>query len=203
MSTSKQVLSPPVDPAKGDPFYDYLEKYVADGIKRELDQEEAVWRSIPAFVTALGLIGAMLAYVGSKLVPPQDHALSYVALGLAGTGSLCVLIAGWNLRTAVRRRRYGYLPDEPGVVNAFQARRGFYETQGKGVEEAGRLALQDFRPDLLDKAAEAASANHKSNSGKQAARTRAAHWMFLAAAFTFASVGVALGAPCGRARSSS
>lgn len=193
MSISKQNAPGSTDaPAKGDPFYEYLEKYVADGIKRELDQEEAVWRSIPAFITALGLLGAMLAYLGSKLVPVQDRFFSNLALVVAVIGSVCLLVAGWNLRLAVRPRRYGYPSDEEGVVRAFQERRQYYENQGMEPSCARSQVLKDFRPDLLEKTAAAASVNHRSNSQKLAARTRAAHWLFFAAAFTFVAAAVTL-----------
>jgi hypothetical protein len=150
-------------------------------VKRELDQEEAVWRSVPAFVTALGLVGALLVYIAKQVLPVDGHPAALIAVGLAVAGAMSLVIAGWNLRMAIRRRKHGYLPDEEGVVRSFQERKNYYEEMGQHSNDAGSSALRDFRSDILEKSAAAASWNHKVNSEKQVHRMRSAHWMFISA----------------------
>jgi len=76
----------------------YIEKTLADSYRKEIDQEENVWRSLPFFAATIALQLAALFQMIDKLPDPATQAgkWSVFFLGLAGfltVVSLCYLAA--------------------------------------------------------------------------------------------------------------
>lgn len=166
---------------------DHLEKYAADGLKREIDYEEAVWRTLPAFVTPLGLLAVLLAYSFSVMFPDVPAPLSAIGLALiviaSGSGSLTI----WQLRFSVKRRRHRYPPSETSICTYASQQREHYELHGQPGSDVDETVLQVVREFILAETAEAASHNHVLNASKLAARTKAARWLFWTTVFTLAA----------------
>jgi len=177
--------TPATAPLLGEPtpLQDFLEKYVTDGVRREQTLEEAVWRSIPAFLITLGVIGAVLAFSIEQLSARLGDPLGLVGLACAVLGAVAVVIGGWRLSTAVRSRAYSYPADELFIVETADALRRQYEYDGDAPSLAEAKALSEKRREVLLEWATSASHNHLANKQKAAARAASAQWMFAAAAF--------------------
>ncbi len=165
---------------------DWLEKFVADGMKRELDFEEAVWRSIPAFVTATGLVGALMAYLFAHLAGAENDALHQVSMTLTILGMVCIATSLGFLGCAVEGRRHRYPSDEVATVaDVLKALDAGASSPFADEDAARRYCLEEL--------AKSASHNHGVNAAKFEARTRAARWLLRAAGFALAaSVTVAI-----------
>jgi len=190
--------------SKDTPLQDFLEKYASDGFKRELDFDEAVWRSLPAFVTAIGLLAALLAYEFIHLATADWRNLTnLLGLGLTVCGALSTLAALWHLRFAIKTRRHRYPADEQIVRVVALGRLDELVKHGLTPEEAEAQALTETRKNYLDDIAAAASHNHGLNAAKLVARTKSARWLIIAAAFTLiaGSVTVFLQTPLAGANS--
>ncbi|RZJ00095.1 MAG: hypothetical protein EON90_08870 [Brevundimonas sp.] len=169
--------------AEPTPLQDFLEKYVTDGVRREQTLEEAVWRSIPAFLITLGVIGAVLAFSIQQLSANLGDPLGLVGLACAALGAVAVVVGGWRLSTAVRSRAYAYPADELFIVETADALRRQYEYDGDAPGLAEAKALSEKRREVLLEWATSASHNHMANKQKAAACAASAQWMFAAAAF--------------------
>ena len=91
---------------------EYLDRLFTDSFKREVDQDEAVWRTLPFFATALGLAGALVGYVASHLPNLSTAPLSLMLHVLIALALASLVAAGFWIWVAVRPREYVYLPRE-------------------------------------------------------------------------------------------
>jgi hypothetical protein len=168
----------------------YLEKYAADGFKRELDLEEAVWRSVPALVSAIGLLGAGLVFLCRSLAAQRDPLEpAFLIQAVLLSGALIALgLAAWHLRFAVSKRKHRYPTDEVDLCKWAGQLKGAYEVDGHSPGEAARRTLADVKTDVLKEVAAAASHNHQLNVAKMKGRTESARWIFHAAVIMLAAV---------------
>ena len=183
--SSRRRATPAAPPLLGEPtpLQDFLEKYVTDGVRREQTLEEAVWRSIPAFLITLGVIGAVLAFSIQQLSADLRAPLGLIGLACAALGVVAVVVGGWRLSAAVKSRGYAYPADELFIVETADALRRQYEYDGDAPSLAEAKALSEKRREVLLEWATSASHNHLANKQKAAARAASAQWMFAAAAF--------------------
>lgn len=180
-------MSDQPDP-RANPLQDFLERYVSDGFKRELDLEEAVWRTLPAFVTALGLLGAAATFVLRQTATGWSIEDDWLAsIGLVATLA-AMTKAAWELRYSVKRRSHRYPPDEVEMCRWATELRS--EALGAGADpaRADQIALEKLRAKVLREVAEAASCNQVVNAAKMTGRTKAARWIFWAAVLMFLTV---------------
>jgi hypothetical protein len=100
---------------EGDPWR-HLERVFFDLYKKEIDQEENVWRSLPFFAATLGLEVAVLnGAVGAAPSMPLPW-LAAFAIGvvlLAGS----ILLVLLHLFRSIRRQEYQYLPAEQEILD--------------------------------------------------------------------------------------
>jgi ABC-type antimicrobial peptide transport system permease subunit len=82
---------------------EYLEKIVADGFRRELEQEENVVRSLSFFATSLGVLVAFLG-LATPLLPP----LAAEPVAVAAYAALAVVVA-LGMAGAARARETAHL----------------------------------------------------------------------------------------------
>ncbi len=75
-----------------DPELDYLEKLFGDAYRKEIDQEENVWRSLPFFAATLALQLAGLAQIRDWVGDARGW-LFWVALALLLSAALATLAA--------------------------------------------------------------------------------------------------------------
>lgn len=166
---------------------DHLEKYASDGLKREIDYEEAVWRSLPAFMTPLGLLAALLAYSFSIFFPDLPAPLSLAGMILAAGGFVSGSMTIWHLRFSVKSRSHRYPPAETEVCAFADHQRDELASGGRSGEELDRLVLEAVRRFTLAEIAAAATHNQPLNAAKLTARTKAARWLFWTTVFTLAA----------------
>lgn len=91
------------------PVAEYLEKAIADSLKREIDQEENVVRSLPFFATSIGVLLASLGFVKPSLDKLVSGPFLWAAYGLAILMLMAISITTYYLFQATRRRQQ-YLP---------------------------------------------------------------------------------------------
>jgi hypothetical protein len=98
------------------PSLDHIEKTFADGYRKEIDQEENVWRSLPFFAATLALQIAALAGVEDRL-PPLDGPGRWwvlVPLSTAGGSTFLALV---GMAAAIYPVRFAYLSPEPDLLD--------------------------------------------------------------------------------------
>ncbi len=77
-----------------DPLLDHLEKTFADAYRKEIDQEENVWRSLPFFAATLALQLAGLAQVRDWVAGSSGPLLAASSglLAMAGAATLAAIL---------------------------------------------------------------------------------------------------------------
>jgi hypothetical protein len=178
---------------------EYVEEYVKDGFKRQLEQEENIVRSLPFFAAARGLLGAVAGSFGPSLGKPDPACVSSMVIWplTAGTAILVILVIIGLVR-AVWPRRYLYPTDE--VVFARYARQRQDEFSrlatssetdpvGSGLspEQIEEAVLDDLRERVIREYSEAAAHNRTINLLRQRGRSLALTSLVLAIAMALAA----------------
>jgi hypothetical protein len=167
---------------------EYLEKIVADGFRRELDQEENVVRSLSFFATSLGVLVAFLG-LAMPLLPP----LAAEPVAVAAYAALAVVVASlalllFFLFDAIRVRRFEYPSDELALRD-YARRLTAYYSQGTAdgrppaPDVVAGAVLDDLRATVTGQLAEAARVSRRNNADRLRARARAFSALMLALAF--------------------
>lgn len=97
----------------------YIEKTLSESYRKEIDQEENVWRSLPFFAATLALQLAALFQMIDKLPDPATFAgkLSIGLLALAGALTLASL---WFLAASIYPQKFDYIAREPLLLTYAQ-----------------------------------------------------------------------------------
>jgi hypothetical protein len=84
------------------PALSHIESILSDAYRKEIDQEENVWRSLPFFAATLALELAALFQLITRLPPLETKAgwASLALLTLAGLLMFAALMPGCHLRCA-------------------------------------------------------------------------------------------------------
>lgn len=165
------------------PLQDYLHEYVSNGLKRELDFEEAVWRTLPAFVTALGFLGTAASFLLREIVRGWTLAHDWLPGTLLLAGSAAIVTGAWHLRFAVKSRGHYYPLDEVRICSWAAELQVAAGSAGADATTVELETLNTVRAEAVRQTAIAASWNHLANAQKLKGRTRAARWLFIAAVF--------------------
>ncbi len=151
---------------------EYAETVVADGFKRQLDQEENVVRSLPFVVAGVGLIGTLLTTYRPAMCKFDAHSLlsigMYAAAWGMGAASFCILM---GLVLAVWRRTYEYPMDEVAFLDFVTQTVGYYRRAGAPQDEAEAAALKDARAAITKQLADSAHANRPNNQARDYGRS--------------------------------
>lgn len=170
---------------------EYLEKYAADGFKRESDQEENVVRSLPFFATSFGVLLAFLSLARGAMPTWSFAPLPLAAYALLALILISLLLLIWFLFQAVRPRDFEYPMREAALVEYAKKLSGYYE-QGDSTaavsnvegsaEPTGtatdaaileRAVVEDLRAAVLTQLATAAEISRGNNTKRLAARAGA------------------------------
>src|ERR1700759_5885589 len=95
-----------------DPLLDHLEKTFADAYRKEIDQEENVWRSLPFFAATLALQLTALAQVRGWVFEVSGFLLT-MATGLLALAGIATLAAILLLALSVWPADFQYVGREP------------------------------------------------------------------------------------------
>ncbi len=173
---------------------DYVEEYVKDGFKRQLEQEENIVRSLPFFATALTLLGAVAGSFGPSLGKPDPTCVSSMVVWLLTAGTvILVMLVIIGLVRAVWPRRYLYPTAEVVFARYARQRQDEFsrlatsaETDPVGSvlspEQVEEAVLDDLRERVIREYSEAAAHNRTINLLRQRGRSLALTSLVLAIA---------------------
>lgn len=158
-----------------DPLLDHLEETFADAYRKEIDQEENVWRSLPFFAATLALQLAGLAQVRDWVASVTGQMFAVVALllifaGVATLGALVFLaFSVWpaDFRRVAREPAFREYAENVRIEAEGRA------LPGTSAEEIARTALVAVKAVLAEQYALAVDNNRRVNEGRARWRTRA------------------------------
>ena len=93
----------------------HIEKTLADSYRKEIDQEENVWRSLPFFAAVLAFQITALSLLLSRL-PMAGTGVWLDAICATVLMSLCILIALGFLALSIVPEKFTYVADEPALL---------------------------------------------------------------------------------------
>ena len=149
----------------------------AESYRHELSAEEDVYRTLPFFGTALGIVIAAIGYAMGRLTRWEDTPWHW--LFLASTGLLALAAAEAigviaRLSQALARRDYQRVGPE-GVLRARLTELGaYYDTLTPPVPNRDELLAHDFREMLIASYERVTPVNRELNAGRYHRRAQAA-----------------------------
>jgi len=186
-----RVLQPPTppparqEPDPEPPALAYIEKTLADSYRKEIDQEENVWRSMPFFTATLALQVTALVQIFNKLPAPVT-ALGIFASGLLVCAALLDLIALGFLCLSIWPRRFNYVAREPDLLDYAQGLiRDEEEGEADDTQERPASALVTLKWALARQYAIGADHNRQINKQRERWRARAGLSIVFAVLVTF------------------
>jgi len=87
---------------------DHIEKTLADAYRKEIDQEENIWRSLPFFAATLALELAAILQISGHL-PPAGTATWWISIGSIAVAGVASLTALGFLAGSIYPARFAYL----------------------------------------------------------------------------------------------
>jgi len=155
-----------------DPELEYLEKLFGDAYRKEIDQEENVWRSLPFFAATLALHLAGLAQIPDWVADAQGW-LFWVALTLLLSAALATLAALVFLAQSIWPARFRYVASEPELQDYVGRVQATALASGSGQDEAALTAVMAARTVMVQQYAVSVSNNRVLNQRRASRRTRA------------------------------
>ncbi len=156
-----------------DPILDHLEKSFADSYRKEIDQEENVWRSLPFFAATLALqltaVAQMRDWVLSATGP-----VSVAAAAILGFAAVATLLALVFLAASIWPAEFRYVTAEPEVMDyAERVRDEALAHAGATPDQAAAAALAAVRASMMRQYAGAVANNRAINRRRAGRRTQA------------------------------
>ncbi len=155
-----------------DPEIDYLEKLFDDAYRKETDQEENVWRSLPFFAATLALQLADLAQI-RDWVGGAEGWLFWLSLALLAAAALATFAALVFLAQSIWPVRFRYVTSELELATYLETVRTTAIQSGSLPEDATDAAVTAARTVMVQQHAVGASSNRLINQGRANRRTRA------------------------------
>jgi hypothetical protein len=159
---------------------DHIEKTLAEAYRKEIDQEENIWRSLPFFAATLALeLGAIYQIAGH--LPPAGTGAWRGSIGFIFSAGAATLTAIGFLAAAIFPAKFGYISPEPELLD-YSERLDQYERERDATEETPAIdALAELKKTLAHECALAADYNRRINQ-------RRAVWRSIAGVATLAGV---------------
>lgn len=154
-----------------DPLLDYLERTFAEAYRKEIDQEENVWRSLPFFTATLALQLAALAQIRDWLAGQSGGVLLASEILLAATAAAtagALLLLTFSVWPAELGR---VLPEPDFLAFVERTRAALQDRAADGESE--RLVLIAVKQDLVRQYTDATGRNRIVNRHRTRWRTRA------------------------------
>lgn len=182
---------------------EYVERQVTEGLRRELEHEENVVRSLPFFATSIGALLAFLGLVRDSLPSVQITPLALTVYTFLALAVLALLALLWFLYDSLRLRSLPLPMTEPDLVRYAEELTAYYATAattddrpaGAGSEEVvdrDRAVVAELRAIMIEQLAAATSAIRAQNLRRLAARSRAFSTLLVALFFALALFGAIL-----------
>ena len=158
-----------------DPLLDHLEKTFADAYRKEIDQEENIWRSLPFFAATLALqlsaVGQIREWVAATTGP-----MLLLATCLLGVAAAATMAALFFLALSVWPADFRRVAREPAFRDyADQVRKAVEESApaGKSAQDIADEALVTIKAALAEQYSLAVDNNRIVNERRARWRTRA------------------------------
>jgi len=162
------------------PTLDHIEKTLTDAYRKEIDQEENVWRSLPFFAATLALQLAALFQIIERL-PPRGTVAWWGAVGCGSVSGISTVIALGFLAISIFPAKFRYIAPEPELLDYAEGL-DKDEQQGRANGSADPVdALSTLKAALARQYAVATKNNRHINQ-------RRALWRSVAGLATLASV---------------
>lgn len=148
----------------------HIERLLADTYRREIEQEENIWRSLPFFAATLALQLAALFQVIDRL-PPFDGWAGRVALAFIAASALSSLLALGFLASAILPAKLRYIATDKRLFD--YALRLISEEDDPGTDPSAEpvMAAQALRATLAEQYAEATDYNRGINRRRERRRS--------------------------------
>ncbi len=151
---------------------DYLEELFGDAYRKEIDQEENVWRTLPFFAATLALQLAGVAQVRDWVGGVQGS-LFWLSLTLLGAAALATFAALLFLAESIWPARFRYVTREPDLQDYVEQVRAAEIAGGSTEAEATLAAVRAARAVMVQQYALGAAHNRVLNQRRANRRTRA------------------------------
>ncbi len=155
----------------------YLEALSADSFKRQADQDESIWRSMPFFIAAAGVAVAIIGNVAGALPAPSWEVLSIVAYGAFTLSMLCFAWALWWLCVVLRPRDYEFPAKEKQVKTYARGLQTYYVEIGTSEGTTDSSVEAELREFMFEQYASAAETNLQHNAERFTARGQVLFFM--------------------------
>lgn len=173
-----------------DPLIDHLEKTFADAYRKEIDQEENVWRSLPFFAATLALQLAAIGLIREGLIG-LSGSLLWAGMVLLGLTAFATLLALFFLASSIWPMKFQYPSTEP-ELQAYAKKLREHETASRDAGQTEVDALLSFKSALTTQYAIAADHNRKINQRRALRRTRAGVAILASITFMLALVAITM-----------
>ena len=148
----------------------YIEKTLADSYRKEIDQEENVWRSLPFFAATLALQLAALFQMIDKLPDPTSIAGKFSVGFLALAGAL-TLVSLWFLAASIYPQKFDYVAREPALLTYAQDLIRDEQDQANQNQLDPFSALVTLKTELARQYAKGADHNRQINKKRERRRS--------------------------------
>lgn len=95
---------------------DHIEKALVDSYRKEIDQEENVWRSLPFFAATISFQVAAMSQALWRLPPSGSPGAWWDAIIALALGSLLMVFAILCLAASIAPATFSYVSDEPALL---------------------------------------------------------------------------------------
>ena len=162
----------------------FLHTLVADAFKREVDADEAVWRSLPFFAALAGLGLAVLPGIYASIsAAPSDFGCTG-ALALFATAALTFAGASYWFWQVIRPRRYETVSNEVGLMAYARSLHDLFVERGAAADAADAAVLDEIRSYVTEEVATIVEVNRSNNLARSHARSQVL--LFVAIGFVLA-----------------
>ena len=175
--------------AREPPALAHIEKTLADSYRKEIDQEENIWRSLPFFAATLALQLAALFQVIERL-PSGDSWAAILARTLVVASMACSLGALGVLAASILPAKFRYLPKDTALLEYALGLMEDERHSGNQAQSQPFVALHALKENLARQYALATDNNRQINKRRERRRSIAGLMTILAVVSTIMLVAV-------------
>jgi hypothetical protein len=152
------------------PALAYIEKALADSYRKEIDQEENVWRSLPFFAATLALQLAALFQVLDKLADPTTI-LGWVSVGFLAIAGVLTVVSLAFLAASIYPQQFDYPAREPALLEYAQALIRDEQAPENHGQDDPFSALVTLKTEITRQYAQSADHNRQINKRRERRRS--------------------------------
>ena len=152
------------------PALAYIERTLADSYRKEIDQEENVWRSLPFFAATLALQLAALFQIIDK-VPDPPTIIGWLSMASIGFAGALTLLSLCFLAASIYPQKFDYLAKEPALLQYARDLIQVEQSQGSREPEDSVSALVTLKTEIARQYAQAADHNRQINDRRERRRS--------------------------------